>query len=255
MKLVSASAEVTVDLKAGGRLSSFRLHGEEILVSSPSDPFGWGCYPMVPWAGRIRDGKFDWEGREIALPVNMEPHAIHGTLYNSPWTQVEDMAAQSHFAAPWAFSGYAKSRFELGDNHFIWVLEVHTESENMPCVVGWHPWFLRDQNIRSDDAFSFSPETMYERDESGIPTGQKSKPSPRPWDDCFENDRGPINLRCAGDQRLEISSDCSHWVIYDEPEHAFCIEPQSAPPNGFNLGAFTVVTPERPLIRKMIWRW
>jgi len=255
MKFVSASAEVTVDLEAGGRLSSFLLRGEEILVSSTSDPFGWGCYPMIPWAGRIRHGKFTWDGREIALPVNMEPHAIHGTLYNSPWTQVEDRVAKIDFTAPWNFSGYAKSRFELSDDHFVWSIEVHSVSEAMPCVVGWHPWFLRDKNVRSEDTFSFSPVRMYERDKSGIPTGKKIKPPLRPWDDCFENDRGPIHLHCAGAQRLEISSDCSHWVIYDEPEHAFCIEPQSGPPNGFNLGAFTEVRPERPLTRKMIWRW
>jgi aldose 1-epimerase len=30
---------------------------------------------------------------------------------------------------------------------------------------------------------------------------------------------------------LALSSDCSHWVLYDEPAHATCVEPQSGPPN------------------------
>ena len=255
MKLFTKQAELTVDLKAGGRLSSFVLQGHEILVPRNSDPFGWGCYPMIPWAGRIRNGLFDWEGRRMSLPINMEPHAIHGTLYNAQWTQIAAGVAQKAFTAPWDFPGYAQSRFELSDHEFVWTIEVHAESKPMPCIVGWHPWFLRDGNRSQEAAISFAPETMYERDKTGIPTGRKIDAVPRPWDDCFENTGGPVTIQCAGGLDVEVSSDCSHWVIYDEPEHAYCIEPQSGPPNGFNFDELSIVRPGEPLVRTMTWRW
>jgi aldose 1-epimerase len=64
-------------------------------------------------------------------------------------------------------------------------------------------------------------------------------PTPGPWDDCFIEPLGPIALlyRTQDHQPLivQITSDCDHWLIYDQPHHATCVEPQSAPPDAFNL--------------------
>ena len=49
---------------------------------------------------------------------------------------------------------------------------------------------------------------------------------------------------------MTIDSDCSHWVVYDETSHAICVEPQSGPPNDFNLEQF-IVEPSKPLKRFM----
>ena len=34
---------------------------------------------------------------------------------------------------------------------------------------------------------------------------------------------------------LDLKSDCHDWVVYDMPAHGTCIEPQSAPPDAFNI--------------------
>jgi aldose 1-epimerase len=54
---------------------------------------------------------------------------------------------------------------------------------------------------------------------------------------------------------LTIDSDCSHWVVYNEPDHAVCVEPQSGPPDAVNLGLAAEVVPGRPFIRTMTLRW
>ena len=46
---------------------------------------GWGSFPMVPWAGRIRRGRFRFEGVDHQLPINFEQHAIHGTGFEQSW--------------------------------------------------------------------------------------------------------------------------------------------------------------------------
>src|SRR5690606_34548827 len=106
-----------------------------------------------------------------------------------------------------------------------------------PVTIGWHPWFVKPVT----DRLEF--EAMYRRGADGLPTGELVDPTPRPWDDCFVRPRGPLRLHYAdpsggADQALvvTIASDCDHWVVYDEPVHATCVEPQSGPPDAANLG-------------------
>ena len=53
---------------------------------------------------------------------------------------------------------------------------------------------------------------------------------------------------------VQVESDCDHWVVYDEPADATCVEPQSGPPDAFNL-VHHVVTPATPLRRTMTIAW
>ena len=80
LKLDGVSA--VVDAVHGGRLASLNVGGRELLAGNlPGNPLHWGSYPMVPWVGRTRRGRFSFDGVDYELPINMEPHAIHGTGY------------------------------------------------------------------------------------------------------------------------------------------------------------------------------
>jgi aldose 1-epimerase len=96
---------------------------------------------------------------------------------------------------------------------------------------------------------------MYERDEFGIPTGALVEPVEGPWDDCFVNVE-PVVLHYdrAVAPSVRVESDCDHWVVYDMPTDATCVEPQSGPPDAFNLHAH-VVDPDTPLRRTMTISW
>ena len=67
-------------------------------------------------------------------------------------------------------------------------------------------------------------------------------PPPGPWDDCFINHE-PVTLQRAG-QQLRLSSDCTHWVVYDATSFATCVEPQSGPADAFNLEPAVVLPGE-----------
>jgi len=88
------------------------------------------------------------------------------------------------------------------------------------------------------------------RDQSGIPSGELIAPTAGPFDDCFTDSQQAPVIKFDNNLRLEIQSDCTHWVVYDEPQHAICIEPQSGPPDGFNLEP-QIITPKTPLSRYM----
>ncbi|MGH8027906.1 MAG: aldose epimerase, partial [Pseudoxanthomonas sp.] len=79
--LKSGSLSVAVAPQAGGRIAQIAFEGIEQLIGPDQGDLAmiaWGCYPMVPWAGRIRDGRFNFEGADYQLPLNLGGHAIHG---------------------------------------------------------------------------------------------------------------------------------------------------------------------------------
>jgi aldose 1-epimerase len=49
---------------------------------------------------------------------------------------------------------------------------------------------------------------------------------------------------------LTVTSSCDHWVIFTEPDHALCVEPQTGPPDAFNLAPH-IVEPGTPLVAEM----
>jgi aldose 1-epimerase len=250
-ELTAPDVVATVSESDGARLASLVVRGRELLVTgtSASDPLLWGAYPMVPWAGRVRDGVFRFDGHEWQLPLNLGDHAIHGTAFGRAWTVRSDGSLTIDLGPTWPFGGHAVQRFELTDSHLTCTLEVHADERPMPAQAGWHPWFLKPARL------DFRAESMYVKDAEGIPTGELiPAPAGGPFDDCFTGVAAPPSLEWDGGPVLTIESGCDHWVLYNEPEHATCVEPQTGPPDGFTL-APEIVEPGRPLVATMTLHW
>lgn len=222
----------------GGRLASLTVGGHELLITDAGDgAMQWGSYPMVPWAGRVRNGRFHFAGRDVELPQNLPPHSAHGVGFTSTWTVVDDRTIHCPLAPPWPFGGTATQRFDLDPAGLTTTLTV-TAAEAMPVMVGWHPWFPKtltgDDDVDVAAHLTFGPAMMYELDDVAIPTGQLVDQPEGPWDNCFTNVPGNPCISWPGVLEIELSSSCDHWVVYDQPAHALCVEPQSAAPDVFN---------------------
>lgn len=254
MELTADGVSLLVDLEAGGRLASLRVHGHELLVTDrEAGVYGWGCYPMVPWAGRVRGGRFRFDDREEVLPLGMPPHAIHGVGVELPWTRTSATTWERALDDPWPFGGTASQAADLNDERLLLELTVEAD-RSMPAMVGWHPWFRRRLDAGSPVALDFAADAMLVRDADGIPSGATVSPAPGPWDDCFTGVGQPIGMTWGDQLVLELRSDCDHWVVYTEPDHAACVEPQSGPPDAFNR-APRIVEPGAPLTRWFELRW
>jgi aldose 1-epimerase len=198
----------------------------------------------------VRAGQFAHAGTTHQLPLNFGRHAIHGTVFDTAWSIVDQSPKHavlvSSLGKRWPFSGHVVHEVTLDESEraIVCTLTVSTTSDSMPAQVGWHPWFLRPATLEIDFA------EMYVRDEQYIPSGRRIAPPPGPWDDCFVGARQAPTIVFADDARITMESDCDHWVIYDMPKHALCVEPQSGPPDGFTLAPH-VVTPQSPLHRTM----
>jgi aldose 1-epimerase len=297
LRVTDGSVSVTVDVAvdAGARLRQITVsnagdHAELLAAAPPDAPAtstGWGSFPMVPWAGRIRHGRFRFRGDDVKLDLNhsdendapgtlagggpIDPpypapkgpltatdrrHAIHGTTFARPWTldAADDSTCDLHCsltgALGWPYAGLARQCLRLYPDRLELDLAVESTSDSVfPASIGWHPWFAKPNRL------TFEPVVMYVRDEIGLPTGELVPPSTPPWDECFVNHQ-PVLLHY--DRRIAptvtVRADTNHWVVYDMPELATCVEPQSGPPNSLTLRPI-VVEPGHPLAHSMTISW
>src|SRR5690606_31210972 len=150
---------VEIDPDDGARLVSFSVQGEELLSTQPipgePDSLTRGCYPMVPWAGRIGHGVIEHAGEQHHLPTDAAGHALHGTGRDRAWNHVDDLTFEVELGAPWPVSGRATLHYELTD---VSLRSTLTWTGAGPgASLGFHPWFRRHLSDGSSASLALQP--------------------------------------------------------------------------------------------------
>ncbi len=259
MILEAPGCRAILDPEQGGRLASLVVDGRDLLVVDGRDLFHWGSFPMAPWVGRLRHGRFAFRGTCVELPLTAPPHALHGLVTPLAWHEVGPGTVGVDLPQPWPWRGRVVHALRLGADRLDFRLELQAD-EPMPAALGWHPWFrtvLHDPAGRAAGPLELDvrPGRMYENDAEDLPSGALVPPIERPWDYCFTDLAGPPVVRWPGFLELAVESSCTDWVIYDREPQGLCVEPWTAPPNSLNLPAPAVVVPGEPLVATMTWRW
>ncbi|MEU6810407.1 aldose 1-epimerase [Streptomyces sp. NPDC046831] len=252
--LTAGDAEVTLQPGNGGRVGGLRVGGVELLRQGER----FGCFPMVPWCGRIRDGRFLDGATVQQMPLNSPPHAIHGTARDGAWRTARTTGTEAvmtyDLVDPWPYPARVTQVATLSEDALTLAMAVETYASSFPAQIGWHPWFRRNlggQDVRID----FDPAWQEERGGDHLPTGHRLDPKPGPWDDCFGMPGGvDVTLTWPGQLELRVTSPEEWVVVYDEQEAAVCVEPQTGPPNGLNTLP-RLVTPLEPLEATTTWSW
>ncbi len=235
----------TLDTR-GGRIASIRVDGVEYLATEESgrERLQSGCYPMVPWAGRLGGGTFAFEDARHRLPAHFGGHAIHGLATDIEW-RLDDATMTCSLEDRWPLGGRAKVDYAIDGRTIHADLTVEATDLSMPAALGWHPCFRREIAGESD-VLAFSAGFMWERGPDHLPTGRRIDVPNRPWDDCF----GEVAYRPSigwGARAVTLDSPTKTWVVFDELEDIICVEPQTAPPNAFSLGESAVLQPGESL--------
>ncbi|BCM67817.1 MULTISPECIES: aldose epimerase family protein [Streptomyces] len=252
--LTAGNAEVRVSPGNGGRISGLTVDALELLRQGPR----YGCFPMVPWCGRIREGRFLDGGTLRQMPLNSPPHAIHGTARDGAWRTArvtENEAVITYeLTDPWPHPARVTQVVALAEDALTLTMSVETYDDSFPAQLGWHPWFRR--NLGGEDVqLDFKPAWQEERGADHLPTGNRIDPRPGPWDDCFGMPGGvDVTLAWPGQLELTVASREEWVVVYDEQAEAVCVEPQTGPPNGLNTLP-RLVTPLDPLEATTTWAW
>lgn len=149
----------------GGGIARFdRLHGgtrQPLLRGAPTGAasvLDMGCFPLVPYANRIRGGRFTCDGREVRLQPNMtgDPSPLHGQGWLAAWqvAAASDQAAEltyRHTAGEWPWDYLARQLFTLDPDGLSLTLTCRNESPSpMPCGLGFHPYYPCDADTVLD---------------------------------------------------------------------------------------------------------
>lgn len=246
IELSAGDDRVVIDQECGGRLDSLVAGGKERLVDRCDDVFQWGCFPMIPWAGRVANARIDDLG--ISLEPNAGAHALHGVTYDRPWSvdRVAGNAVELLCPLPpdrWPPGGLAAQRIMLTRGCLQLEIQVQADTHPMPVAVGWHPWFRRPD--KGDMVVVVDSASLLETTGDLIPTGVVTKASRkldlsrgaklgrRRLDHAYVDVAGPATVRWPD---LELTMELPRrgaTVVVHTPERGVCVEPQTAWPDPF----------------------
>jgi aldose 1-epimerase len=149
--LAAGPLELALAPEVGGSVAWLDHDGRPVMrraTEGYGDVLQAACFPMVPYVNRIRDGRFTFRGRSVALaPMQGQRHPLHGDGWRAPWTVVEVAGPAaalsfSHPASDWPWSYEASQVFALDAEGLTVTLSVtNTSQEPMPAGLGLHPYF------------------------------------------------------------------------------------------------------------------
>ncbi|ADO47513.1 aldose epimerase [[Enterobacter] lignolyticus] len=243
----------------GARITSLQAFGAEVLRQWHSErrAFQYGCFPMVPWVGRLGYSTLRVGDETYILPANKPPHALHGMACYSSWDIVsqtsETLILRCHPGAPWPWKCEILQTIALAENTVALRLEIHAIGDSFPASAGWHPWFNKKLGQGNELRVSFSPDWQEEAGNDELPSGNRVSPQPGPWDDCFGFEQGiHATLSWPGRLRMEMTSGSQSLVIFDKQPDATCVNPMTQAPNAINKTP-QFVHPEKPLVIESFW--
>ena len=163
--------------RIGGSIAGLTYNGTPILrgAEDPGSPLDGGCFPLVPYCNRIRDGRFAFRGRTVSVAPNMagDPSPLHGDGWLHPWDVVEHGSAHAilsydHAPGEWPWAYQAHQAFRLGEDGLEAEISCTNRSEEpMPCGLGFHPYFPCDGGTVIETAV----DQVWEVDDILLPTG------------------------------------------------------------------------------------
>jgi aldose 1-epimerase len=215
-----------------------------------------GCFPLVPWSNRIREGRFVFGRRTVSLPPNrpQDRHTIHGHGFQTAWTVVSARPAEAvleylHAPGAWPWAYRAVQRIVVTPASLELELTLANESDAaMPAGLGWHPYFPRTAKTTLTACVT----GLWLTDTEVLPTVRVELPPDRnpgrgllvdrvPLDNAFVGWDGQATIAWPERHarlRLGTRGPLGTLVVYTPPgESFFCAEPVSHITDAFNLAA------------------
>lgn len=266
--LQAGALTMTVAPAAGGRIASLASTGADgrrldWLAPMPTDclrhgfdGMAWpkaGCYPLLPFSNRIRDGRFQWGGREIRLAAHPgQAHAMHGLAHARAW-QVEQLSASAIVLGlrhvpqaghwPWPFT--ATQALMLSPQGLEAVMTLRNDGDNdMPAGGGFHPYITRTPQTR----LQFEAATMWPTDAGEVAIRRdpvtpredfaEARALPEALSVYYSDWRRRAVVSYGDGATLTLSADdpLDHFILHAPPGQAYmCLEPVSHVADAVNL--------------------
>lgn len=258
VKLKNQFLFLEIEPEHGGQVSYFKFQDVDIFRPqahlTTMSALTSGSFAMLPFSNRIKNGAFEFLGRKIQMESNWhgDANAIHGNGWSSSWKIVSKSQSYCELSLendskwwPWAFS--AKLVYVLDGPCLKMSVEVtNTSADAMPIGVGFHPYFVANENTKlqfnASQAylpFEAANAEIFDRDSIHKLDFSKSK-SVKTKDLIDHNYDGWDGVafieNCSTGLDVRIHSDTMrHAMVYSPPHEPFvCFEPTTHSAGAFN---------------------
>lgn len=183
ISLAAGAWTAEVSPAIGGAILSLEHAGVPVLRQTPDQAVQRGdvrhtaCYPMIPYANRIANGRFAFAGVDHQLAANFpgETNTLHGVAWRRAW---RTLGTQPHAceivlshrpvgsdADDWPFAFDARQSFELsGEGLSLRIAVTNAGPTPAPAGLGLHAYFPRRPGerlaFRSAGAWSNGPDML-----------------------------------------------------------------------------------------------
>lgn len=210
---------------------------------------------LFPFANRIADGMYDFDGNKYFLNVNQqeENNALHGLVYNKTFQLVAKKVTkeeasvllryeEKEYAQGFPYTYRIDFKYTLTEYSLDLSVSVkNTDSKTFPFTIGWHPYFTSTNLYNSIVRFKSHKHVNF--DERNLTQGLRNieinnefKIKNKSLDDCFVLDSNNILFETP-DYSFELTSSekKSFLQLYTPPkDNTLAIEPTTGISNSFN---------------------
>lgn len=222
---------------------------------------------LAPWPNRIRQGRYSFEGKEYAVPMNFKwqgGHAIHGKVAFETFRLAKrsadapcfELVLDSKGWEGYPFATRTTFRYALEAGGFVLGMSLENRSRRrIPAGLGWHPYFRLSGSVKPC-LLQVPSGRKLSMDEFAVPDGKRlslgrlGKPEPVGedfLDACLElgGRPGTATTRLA-DPKLGLALEVwqetgpgkfGYLQVFTHPaRHCLAIEPMTCAPDAFNNG-------------------
>lgn len=246
VSVASGSAAASIGL-LGAYVRHLSLGGVPVIKpSNDGSQTHGGIAVLMPYAGRVRGGRYAFRGKEFQLPTGRDGHAIHGFAKDAMWKVRARTADSVSIGATLRGRGYpgtlaASITYAVKGRTFSTDCAIRNAGRSdAPVVVGFHPYLAAMRWTINSSSRSYH----YQLADGYFPTGKKTPCSfegvgPKSkLDDCFSSP-GTIRLLAGGMEVALRRRRLPYLVVYNgkyAEGRSVAIEPYSGLPDAYNNG-------------------
>lgn len=152
-------------LNLGASLQELTLDGHKIIQDLSPLSYGdtYASSILFPFANRIKDGTYKFEGKTFQFEKNQvqEQNALHGLVYNKTFGIIDEKLTENSAMVSLEYTEKSKTKgfpytytirvgYTFKKNALDVKVSVHnTDNKAFPFTLGWHPYFISSDLKRS----------------------------------------------------------------------------------------------------------
>ncbi len=246
--MIISNGELKAEIsERGAHLDSLFFKGRNMLLENyDNSPTHYGAAFLFPYAGRVKDAIYPFDGIYYQLPKNDGENSIHGLVLDKIFSfrkPEENRAVLSYVLDDNAYPSILSVdvEFMVSENTFETDVRVKNEGQKRsPLLIGFHPYF----NFGGSWILKPETETKILEYDGYFPTGRMERYNfdddsfKKQYDNEFMGG-GNLVLRGSSFTMTMIRKNMPFFVIYNgkySKGYSLAVEPMTGAVDSFNNG-------------------